>query len=100
MKGGESKLIRIGRTSVKSALGFFWHDCHKIYVAATQEDVREWEKRGCKCDLRPMSELEQAFKDSTAFRFISWCKLGSIVRQGAKQVTFEYTTHKSVIHIK
>ena len=98
--GKNSRLIKIGRTDVRSALGFFWHDWHKIYVAATQEDVREWEKRGYECGLRPMSELEQAFKDSTAFRFISWCKLGNIVRQGAKQVTFEYATHKSVIHIK
>ena len=101
MKGNKSKLIRIGRTDVKSALGFFWHDRHKIYVAATPEDIVEWKKRGCdKGDLHPMSELEQAYKDSEALRFISWCKLGGIVRQGARQVTFEYTTHKSAIHIK
>ena len=99
--GKNSRLIKIGRTDVKSALGFFWHDRHKIYVAATPEDIAEWRSRGCtEKDLHPMSELEQAFKDSEVLRFISWCKTGGIVRQGARQVTFEYTTHKSVIHIK
>ena len=35
------RLIKIGKTDVKSALGFFWHDNHKIYVAATPEDIVE-----------------------------------------------------------
>lgn len=100
MKEKECKLIKVGKTDVKSALGFFWHDRHKIYVAATPEDIVEWKKRGADYCLHPMSQLEQAFRDSEALRFISWCKLGGIVRQGARQVTFEYTTHKSVIHIK
>jgi hypothetical protein len=97
--GKGSKLIKIGRKDVKSALGFFWHDRHKLYVAQTPEDVEEWKRRGYG-ELHPMSELEQAFKDSEALRFISWCRLGGIVRQGAHRVTFEYTTHRSVIHIK
>ncbi len=101
MRKPARRLIKIGKTVVKSAIGFFWHDRHKIYVAATPEDIDEYKKRGYTDeDLHPMDEIEQAFKDSEALRFISWCKLGGIVRQGARQVTFEYTTHKSVIHIK
>lgn len=95
------RLVKVGKIGVKSALGFFWHDHHKIYVAATQKDIDEHKRRGLDDNaLHPMEELEQAFKDSNALRFISWCGSGCIVRQGARQVTFEYTTHKSVIHIK
>lgn len=99
MKKKENKLISVGRTCVKDALGFFWHDRHKIFVAETQKDVDEWNERGMK-ELHPMSELEDAFRNSTAFKFISWCNTGSIVPQGARQVTFEYTTHKVVLHIR
>lgn len=99
MKKKENKLIKVGRTCVKDALGFFWHDHHKIFVAATPEDIVEWKSRGME-NVHPMSELEDAFRESTALKFISWCKTGGIVPQGAKQVAFEYTTHKSVIHIK
>lgn len=99
MKKKEERLIKVGRTSVKDALGFFWHDHHKIFVAATPEDIVEWKSRGMP-EPRPMSELEEAFRNSTALKFISWCKSGSIVPQGAKQVTFEYVTHKVVLHIR
>lgn len=101
MKKREQRLIRIGKKCVKSALGFFWHDRHKIYIAATPEDIDNWKSRGYSdADLHPMSELEDAFRNSTAFKFISWCNTGSIVPQGARQVTFEYTTHKVVLHIR
>lgn len=97
----DKRLIKIGRTDVRYALGFFWHDQHKIYVAANAGDIEEWKDRGySEADLHPMSEIEDAFRDSTALKFISWCGLGSIVRQGAHQVTFEYATHKVVLHIK
>jgi len=95
------KLLRIGRVDVKSALGFFWHDNHKLYVAATPEDIDEWKERGyTEADLHPMSELECAFRNSSALKFISWCKTGGIVRQGARQVTFEYDTQKVVLRIR
>ena len=93
--------IRIGRTNVKNALGFFWHDRHKIYVAASPQDIDEYKSRGYSDrDLHPMEDLEQAFRDSGALRFISWCgKLSCIVRQGARQVTFDYGDDKIVLHI-
>ena len=95
--------IRIGRTNVKDALGFFWNDRHKIYVASSPQDIDEHKARGYSdTDLHPMDELEQAFRDSSALRFISWCsskKSGCIVRQGARQVTFDYGDDKVVLHI-
>ena len=95
------RLLKIGKTDVRSALGFFWHDNHKIYVAATPEDIVEWKERGYKDgDLHKMSELESAFRSSSALKFISWCKTGCIVRQGATQVTFEYDDKKVVLRMR
>ena len=98
MKNKESKLLRVGRVDVKSALGFFWIDGYKMYVAANRKDIAALEECGGK--LLPMSKLEQAFRNSGALRFVSWCGQGGIVSQGAHQVTFDYADHKSVIHIK
>lgn len=101
MKTRHKRLIKVGKTDVRHALGFFWHDQTKIYVAENQEAVDEWKRRGYgDSDLHPMAELENAFRESTALKFISWCKSGGIVRQGARQVTFDYTTHKVVLRIR
>ena len=93
-----TRLLKIARTDVRNAVGFFWHDRQKIYVAESMEEADKWKERGF--PLRPMCELEQAFKDSTALRFVAWCQKGMIVNQGARRVTFVYSTHKSVMHIK
>jgi len=94
------RLIRVGRTNVKDALGFFWRDRHKIYVAASPQDIDEYKSRGYSDkDLHPMEDLEQAFRDSGALRFISWCGISCIVRQGARQVTFDYGDDKVVLRI-
>ena len=97
------RLLKVGKTDVKSALGFFWHDNHKIYVAAIPEDIVEWKERGYKDgDMHKMSELEDAFRSSSALKFISWCQpqKGCIVRQGATQVTFEYDDKKVVLRMR
>ena len=44
--GGNSRLIKIGKVDVRHALGFFWQDNYKIYVAETPEDIVEWNGRG------------------------------------------------------
>lgn len=101
VKTRQKKLLRIGRTDVRYALGFYWCDNNKIYVAATKADVDEWKTHGyTDADLHPMEELEDAYRNSSAFKFISWCKVGSIVRQGARQVTFDYNTHKVVLRMR
>ena len=101
MKTRHKRLIKVGKTDVRNAIGFFWHDGHKIYVAATKSDVEEWKKRGfTEADLMPMEGLEDAFRNSTALKFISWCNNGPIVHQGARQVTFDYNTHKVVLRMR
>ena len=101
MKNRPKRLIKVGKTDVRNAMGFFWHDSHKIYVAATKSDIEEWKKRGfTEADLMPMEELEDAFRNSTALKFVSWCSNGPIVRQGARQVTFDYNTHKVVLRMR
>ena len=99
------KLLKIGRTDVKSALGFFTRDGYKIYVASSQDDVDQFVRHGGYApeDLRPMSEIEATFRRSSALKFISWCrfgKMGCIVPQGARQVTFDYDTQKVVLRIR
>lgn len=94
------RLVKIGKVSVKNAMGFFWLDKTKIYVARNLKDVQEFEERGfTKRNFHDMSELEKAFRESSALRFVSWCDTGCIVRQGARQVTFDYGTDKVVVHI-
>lgn len=101
MKNRTKRLIKVGKTDVRNAIGFYWHDSCKIYVAATVEDIEEWERRGfSNFDLHPMDELEDAFRNSTALKFISWCNNGPIVHQGARQVTFDYNTHKVVLRMR
>lgn len=107
IKGGFSlknkgrKLIKIGKTTVKSALGFFWHDKTKIYVVKEPKEI-SGSPGFTNDDLHPMEELEAAFRESTFLRFVSWLDVGKgcIVRQGARKVTFDYGTEKSVIHIR
>lgn len=99
-EGTDKRLLRVGRSDVRNALGFFWHDRTKIYVARRSADVDEWAERGFSDgDLRPMAELEAAYRASGALRFVSWCspKDGCIVRQGARRVTFIYQEEKSVV---
>lgn len=101
MKNRTRRLIKVGKTDVRSALGFFWADKTKMYVAATPGDVAEWKARGfSESDLRPMLELENAFRASSVLKFISWCGLGVIVRQGTRQVTFEYDDSKVVVRMR
>jgi hypothetical protein len=94
------RLIKIGKVSVKNAVGFFWHDKTKIYVARTSEDVTCHQELHPENILYSMDKLEHAFRDSSALRFISWLDTGSIVRQGARQVTFDYGVDKVVFHVR
>ena len=97
----KGRLIKIGRTYVKSAIGFFWRDGYKMYVAGSREDKNDYIRRGYgEGEFHGMAELESAFRNSSAMRFVSWCGQGSIVRQGARQVTFTYDTHKVSLRIK
>ena len=96
-KAEERRPVKIGRTSVMNAVGFFWFDYSKILVAKDMDDVGLFKGYGKK--LRPMDEIERVFRDSSFLRSISWCGGGVIVRQGARQVTFDYGTDKVVLHL-
>ena len=93
----EKKLLKVGKWSVKDALGFFTDGCHKIYVAETQEDIKTMKGYEYE-EMHPMSALEKTFEGSCPLRFISWVNLDkpNIVPQCAKRVTFTYNTGKSV----
>lgn len=93
----EKKLLKVGKWSVKNALGFFTDGCHKIYVAETEEDIKTMLGYGYK-ELCPMLSLEKTFVGSCPLRFISWVNLDKpiIVQQCAERVTFTYNTGKSV----
>lgn len=94
------RLLKIGNADVKSALGFIWLDKTHLYVVGSLDDLTG--DRFTPDDIRPMDELENAFRESSFLKSISWLNVskGCIVRQGAKQVTFNYGTEKSVIHIQ
>lgn len=96
---GDFRLLRIGRVNVKSAVGFFVRDNAYIVVAADPEDMGSYWRTYGDARLRPMHELEQAFKDAGALRCISWVDGGIIVKPCARQVSFVYATHKVVMHI-
>lgn len=93
------RLLRIGRVNVKSAVGFFVRDNAYIVVAADPEDIGSYRRTYGDAHLRPMHELEQAFKDAGALRSIAWVDGRIIVRMCARQVSFVYATHKVVMHI-
>lgn len=94
------RLLKIGKSDVKSALGFIWIDKAHLYVVGSSDDLKG--DRFTPDDIRPMDELENAFRESSFLKSISWLNVskGCIVRQGAKKVTFDYGTEKSVIHIR
>lgn len=101
MKNRPKRLIKVGKTDVRNAIGFYWFDNNKIYVASTKADVDEWKTHGyTDADLHPMEDLEDAYRNSSALKFISWCNNGPIVHQGARQVTFDYNTHQVVLRMR
>ena len=92
----EKKLLKVGKWSVKDALGFGYDGCHKIYVAESPAEIHSLKSLGYK--IYPMIELEKQFVESCPLRFISWedDAKPNIVPQCAERVTFTYTTGKSV----
>lgn len=96
----EKKLLKVGKWSVKNALGFGYDGCHKIYVAESPAEIHSLESLGYK--IYPMIELEKQFVESCPLRFISWVNLEKpcIVPQCARRVVFTYNTGKIVAVFK
>lgn len=101
MRNKKSRLIRIGNIFVKDAIGFFWKDNVKMYIAMSKKDIDTFKQYGySKAEFHPMEELENAYRNSSALKFISWCSGGIIVHDGAHQTTFDYDTQKIVVITK
>lgn len=93
----EKKLLKIGKWSMKNALGFGYDGCHKIYVAESPAEIHSLKSLGYR--ILPMSEIERTFAESCYLRFISWddVQRPNIVPQCTPRVTFTYDTGRSVV---
>ena len=92
------RLLRIGNADVSSALGFIRRG-RAFHVVASRSDIEAGAAQAWG-EVRPMHRLEGEFLASSALRYVSWMRGGAIVREGARQVTFLYDTHKSTVRIR
>lgn len=96
----EPSLLKIGKTDVRSALGFFLRG-HRFTVVAGHADLERLLGEGHEAaELRRMGEIEAAFLGASAFGYIQWSHGGMIVREGARRISFLYDTHRSTICIR
>ena len=90
--------MKIGKYKTK-AKEFFFDGCHKIYLIETPRDKkvflsRDWEES----DIYPIDQLIEIYRTACPLKFISTCKLKTIVPQAVSQVTF--TTDPETITIR
>ena len=90
-----SKLLKIGNYKISDNIKeFFFDDCHKIYLIEDQKDKEDMFSIGWREeDIHKIDELEDVFNDSCPLRFISTCKLKTIVPQCQKETKFTYDDH-------
>lgn len=89
--------MKIGRYKTK-AKEFFFDGCHKIYLIETPRDKkvflsRDWEES----DIYPIDQLIEIYRTACPLKFISTCKLKTIVPQAVSQVTFTTDPEKITI---
>lgn len=92
-----SKLLKIGNYKVKDNIKQFFYDgCHKIYLIEDDSDIAMMFENGWeKTDIYDIAELEDVFQWACPLRFISTCKLKTIVPQLRKITKFTYDNHIS-----
>ncbi len=93
-----SKLLKIGNYKVKDNIKeFFFDGCHKIYLIEDKADKIDFcdNHNYTEDDIFSIDELEEVFNDSCGLRFVSTCKLKTIVPQGRNKVKFTYDDHIS-----
>lgn len=74
--------VKINGMTVE-ADGFIWDGCHKIYLIDTPESLLQMLESGWSTDnIRPISELPDAWNSSCYLRFIS---SGDLTRQYISQ---------------
>ena len=89
--------MKIGKYKTK-AKEFFFDGCHKIYLIETPRDKkvflsRDWEES----DIYPIDQLIEIYRTACPLKFISTCKLKTIVPQAVSQVTFTTDPEKITI---
>ena len=89
--------MKLGRYKTK-AKEFFFDGCHKIYLIETPRDKkvflsRDWEES----DIYPIDQLIEIYRTACPLKFISTCKLKTIVPQAVSQVTFTTNPEKITI---
>lgn len=89
--------MKIGKYKIK-AKEFFFDGCHKIYLIETPRDKkvflsRDWEES----DIYPIDQLIEIYRTACPLKFISTCKLKTIVPQAVSQVTFTTDPEKITI---
>lgn len=67
---------------------FAYDDCHKIYVIEDEEDKKESLQYGYK--IYPISDIEEAFKNSCPLRLISNWKLNKRYVEQFKDAHFKW----------
>ena len=93
-----SKLLKIGNTKIGEHIKeFFFDGCHKIYLIEDEADKQDFlkNKNYLEEDILSIDELEETFDESCSLRFISTCKLKTIVPQFRNKIKFTYDDHTS-----
>ena len=89
--------MKIGRYKI-NAKEFFFDGCHKIYLIETPHDKKDFLSNGWEeCDIYPIDQLIEIYRNSCPLKFINTCKLETIVPQFATQVTFNINKEKITI---
>lgn len=90
-------MMKISNHKIK-AKEFFYDGCHKIYLIEDEKDKkdffnRDWEES----DIYPIEQIIEIYMNACPLKFISTCKLKTIVPQAVSQVTFTTDTEKITI---
>ena len=89
--------MKIGRYNIK-AKEFFYDGCHKIYLIETPQDKKDFLRNGWEeSDIYTIDQLIEIYRNACPLKFISTCKLKTIVPQAVSQVTFTTNTEKITI---
>ena len=89
--------MKIGRYNIK-AKEFFFDGCHKIYLIETPHDKKDFLSNGWEeSDIYPIDQLIEIYRTACPLKFISTCKLKTIVPQAVSQVIFTTNTEKITI---
>ena len=89
--------MKISNHEIK-ATHYFYDGCHKIYLIETPQDKQHFLSIGyTEDDIYPIDTIIDTYQNACPLKFISTCKLATIVPQCTNQVTFTTDTEKITI---